>query len=181
MKKPQEVEFYFKKYYLSLCYFALEIVGDTETSEDVVQHVFTRIISTGVKFDSENHFRSYIYNAVRNASLTALSAARRSSHVGLEESADMSSDSYDSDCGIIRAEMIRMIRESIDTLPPRYRTVFIMAYVEGLKNEEIAERLGISLNTVKVIRQRAKNRMRELLKDIYPMMFLLLKYIDPAA
>ncbi len=174
------MDFYFRKYYRSLCYFALEIVGVEETSEDVVQHVFTRIISTGVAFESEDHFRSYIYNAVRNASLSALSSSRRNSHDDLESSADIPSDNGDSDCAIIRAEMIRMIREAIDTLPPRYKSVFMLAYVEGLKNDEIAERLGISVNTVKVIRQRAKQRMREMLKDIYPMLFLLIKYIDSA-
>lgn len=175
------MELYFRKYYQALCYFAFGIVGDKDMSEDVVQHVFTRIISGGISFESEDHFRSYIYNAVRNASISALSKERRNAHEDLEMSADIASDSSDTDCDIIRAEMIRMIREAIDTLPPRYRTVFMLAYVDGLKNEEIAERLGISVNTVKVIRQRAKNRMRELLKDIYPMLFILLRYIESAA
>ena len=66
-----------------------------------------------------------------------------------------------------------MIHEAIDSLPPRYRQVFRMAYIDKMKSEEIAEALGISVNTVKVIRQRAKPRLRELLKDIYPLLFIL--------
>ena len=49
-----------------------------------------------------------------------------------------------------------MIHEAIDSLPPRYRQVFRMAYIDKMKSEEIAEALGISVNTVKVIRQRAR-------------------------
>ena len=48
-----------------------------------------------------------------------------------------------------------------------------MAYIDKMDSGEIAEALGISINTVKVIRQRAKNRMREMLSDFYPLFFIL--------
>ncbi len=81
------------------------------------------------------------------------------------------------DRAIVRAEIIRMVRDAIDSLPPRYRQVFRMAYIDKMKSEDISEALGISLNTVKVIRQRSKVRMRELLKDFYPLLFIFINQI----
>ena len=92
--------------------------------------------------------------------------------LGDADTADVPSPDY-CDRSIVRAEIIRMVREAIDSLPPRYRQVFRMAYIDKMDSGEIAEALGISINTVKVIRQRAKNRMREMLSDFYPLFFIL--------
>lgn len=165
------MELYFRKYYQSLCYFAMNIVHDEHLCEDIVQEVFVRTISLQMQFDSELHFRQYIYAAVRNSCLNHLQKQGRT--VGLAEVETTDTPTAENcDNEIVRAEMIRMIRDAIESLPPRYREVFRMAYIDKMKNEEIAEALGISLNTVKVIRQRAKTRMRELLKDIYPLLFI---------
>lgn len=96
--------------------------------------------------------------------------------LGDADTADVPSSDY-CDLSIVRAEIIRMVREAIDSLPPRYRQVFRMAYIDKMKSEDISEALGISLNTVKVIRQRSKVRMRELLKDFYPLLFILINQI----
>lgn len=82
------------------------------------------------------------------------------------------------DIAIVRAETVRMIRDAVNDLPARYREVFCMAYIKNMKNEEIALELGISVNTVKVMRQRAKNRLRKTLKDLFPLLFIYIKYID---
>lgn len=167
------MELYFRKYYRSLCYFAMNVVHDEHLCEDIVQEVFVRTISLKMQFESELHFRQYIYAAVRNSCLTHMQKHGRT--VGLEDVPATGADapaSESCDNEIVRAEIIRMIHEAIDSLPPRYREVFRMAYIDKMKNEDIAEALGISVNTVKVIRQRAKARMRELLKDIYPLLFI---------
>lgn len=166
------MEKYFRKYYQSLCYFAMNIVHDEILCEDIVQEVFVKAITSHVSFESELHFRQYTYIAVRNRCINFLQKQGRT--VGLGE-VDTESTPAADDCdnAIVRAEIIRMIHEAIDSLPPRYRQVFRMAYIDKMKSEEIAETLGISVNTVKVIRQRAKTRLRELLKDIYPLLFIL--------
>ena len=61
-----DMEDYFRKYYQSLCYFALNMVRDGDLCEDIVQEVFVKIITSGVEFGSELHFRQYVYAAVRN-------------------------------------------------------------------------------------------------------------------
>ena len=165
------MEKYFRKYYQSLCYFAMNIVHDENLCEDIVQEVFVKAITSHVSFESELHFRQYIYISVRNQCINYLQKQGRTVGIG-EVDSESTPSADDSDNAIVQAEIIRMIHEAIDSLPPRYRQVFRMAYIDKMKSEEIAEALGISVNTVKVIRQRAKTRMRELLKDIYPLLFI---------
>lgn len=152
------------------------MVHDKTLCEDIVQEVFVRSITSGISFESELHFRQYIYTAVRNQCISSLQ--KRGRIIALNEmDTEDTPTSEECDDTIVRAEIIRMINEAIDSLPPRYRQVFRMAYIDKMKNEEIANSLGISLNTVKVIRQRAKTRMREMLKDIYPLLFIFINQI----
>jgi RNA polymerase sigma-70 factor (ECF subfamily) len=53
------------------------------------------------------------------------------------------------------------IREYIEQLPEDYRAVLVFSEVEGLKNLEIAEILGVSLYTVKIRLHRARARLKE--------------------
>lgn len=154
----------------------MNMVHDKTLCEDIVQEVFVRSITSGISFESELHFRQYIYTAVRNQCISSLQ--KRGRIIALNEmDTEDTPTSGECDDTIVRAEIIRMINEAIDSLPPRYRQVFRMAYIDKMKNEEIANSLGISLNTVKVIRQRAKARMREMLKDIYPLLFIFINQI----
>ncbi len=173
-----DMEDYFRKYYQSLCYFALNMVRDGDLCEDIVQEVFVKIITSGVEFGSELHFRQYVYAAVRNQCIDHLNELNGGRTVTLGDVEQVEIPTADEcDRAIVRAEIIRMVRDAIDSLPPRYRQVFRMAYIDKMKSEDISEALGISLNTVKVIRQRSKVRMRELLKDFYPLLFILINQI----
>jgi len=60
----------------------------------------------------------------------------------------------------IRAEMNECIREFVDNLPENYRTVIILSELKDLKNQEIAEILGISLDAVKIRLHRARERLK---------------------
>ena len=59
---------------------------------------------------------------------------------------------------------VREILELLDQLPPGYRTVFNLYVLEGFKHIEIAEALGISINTSKSQLILAKEKLRNLLK-----------------
>ena len=136
----------FRKYYQPLCYFADELLHDSILSEETVQDTFVRIVSS-----RQRNVRVDIIN---------------------ESESIIAPESDSSDYSVVRAELIRMIREAIASLPSRYRQVFIMSYIDGMKNEEIAVALGISINTVKVMRRREKARMREMLRDLFPLVFI---------
>jgi RNA polymerase sigma-70 factor (ECF subfamily) len=62
---------------------------------------------------------------------------------------------------LIRHEMNGCIREIIQTLPEQYRSVIVLSELEGLKDGEIAEILGLTLQTAKVRLHRARAKLRK--------------------
>ena len=62
----------YKNYYKALVCYAITIVGDSESAEDIVQELFSTIWEKKMFFRSLASFRVYLYNSVRNASLDYL-------------------------------------------------------------------------------------------------------------
>jgi RNA polymerase sigma-70 factor, ECF subfamily len=56
------------------------------------------------------------------------------------------------------------VQDLMAKLPESYRTVLVLSETEGMKNSEIAEVLGVSLETVKIRLHRARARLKELLE-----------------
>ena len=69
---------------------------------------------------------------------------------------------------IVSSEISSRIYQAIETLPGQCREVTRMAYVHGLKNQEIADNLQISINSVRAHKQRAIQLLRDKLdkKDL---------------
>lgn len=68
--------------------------------------------------------------------------------------------------GICFIELRSHIESAIGSLPEECRRIFLMSRYEDLSHEEIAEKLGISKNTVKVQIYRALQKLREAIKDL---------------
>ena len=75
----------------------------------------------------------------------------------------------------ITQDTLRILHQAIDTLPPQTRKIILLG-LNGKNNNEIAETLNISVNTVKSLKKSAYTSLREQLKD--PMLFLLFLLID---
>lgn len=164
----------FRCYYQPLCYFAYGHVKDMERSEDIVQDVFVRLLEQPQVFDGEEHLKGWLYKAVRNGCLDYIKLS--GIHADVLEVMQKEGDAESPDLfhGIVRAEIYDMILKAVDELPTECGRVFRMAYLDGLENEEIAVRLGISINTVKSQKNKAKTQLREILKDLYPAALLFL-------
>lgn len=170
---------YFRKYYQALSYFAYNILKDKDLSEDVVQNVFLKIINDNIAFEDETHRRQYLYKSVRNACLNEIKRLDIHSQV-MERLTPYSPEDTETQnnnnlfSSIVRAEVYREIITAIDSLPTECKKVFKMAYIENLDNQDIADVLSISINTVKVQKNKAKKKLRQILKDIYPLVFFVI-------
>ena len=87
------------------------------------------------------------------------------------------SDSDDSNYLLdrIEVEILFEVFSKIDELPKECNKIFKLSYIENLSNQEIADKLGISVNTVKSQKSRAKQLLRESLKDLFILALYLLK------
>ncbi|MDP4278499.1 MAG: RNA polymerase sigma-70 factor [Bacteroidota bacterium] len=166
----------FRQYYQPLSYFAYTYLNDKDLAEDVVQTVFFNILKERKSFEDDSFHKHYLYKSVRNACLNELKRLSihsdvvdriKTEDVDPEEDADFFQ-------AVVRAEVYREIMDAIESLPVACGQVFKMAYIQNYDNQEIADLLSISINTVKVQKNNAKKRLRFLLKDLYPLVFLFL-------
>lgn len=155
-----DIEQSFKKYYGALCYFATRYISaGGEVVEDLVQDCFVKLLERKVTFESEDYLRNYLYVAVRNNCFNYLQKNRL---VERHNEQVLQDAGREEDAGeeIFNAEVVRCLVARIEELPPQCRQIIRMSYVEGLNNELVAERLNLSVNTVRAQKMRGKRLLK---------------------
>ncbi len=160
----REFEAGFRRLYVPLGMYALRLVGDADTAEDMVQDSFLKVWQAVERGDSIDSFGAFMYRTVRNTCLNYL--RNRHETVGDEYIPEVSDDDIDTSMRDAR------IWQAIDALPDRCREVFLLSKRDGLSQEEIAEELGISLKTVKNQMTKAFSRLRSALAPGHKPFFL---------
>lgn len=127
--------------------FVRRIVGNPATAEDLVQQAFTNILG---RFDEKAPSSAYLVQAVRNLALNHLRDARRRAELeisGLDVGDIADGRPTPETVALYRSEL-RHLLESVAALSPRRKEAFVFNRIEGLSYDEVAERMGISRNTV---------------------------------
>lgn len=153
-----------KGYYDRLLYYAWTIIHDKETSRDVVQEAFISY------WNQRDHvalnpvqIRNFLYVNVKNSCLKHLRHDKVvDKYIHLQDP-DPAEEALALN-NMIQAEVLGEIYAAIDSLPEHCRRISKMGYIEGLKNQEIADKLDISINTVKTQKKRALQLLRLKLK-----------------
>lgn|SRR5690606_36373651 len=144
----------FDEYHARLCHFAWQLIHDSEATRDIVQDAFLAYWDNKTNVpDDPIAIRNYLYKLVKNACLNKI---RHDKVVNQYAALSGNSEKEESQivAKIIRSEVISEIHRILKTMPTGCQTVFRMGYFEGLSNVEIAEKLQISVNTVKTQKQR---------------------------
>ena len=175
MKNKEVFDNYFRRYYQTLCYFVYKNLQLQKESEDIVQEVFIKLLNFPETFENEEHLKHYLYKAVRNSYLNYVRQVKIRTSILEVVQKNKLEDENNFFAGIVRAEIYNEIIQAIKELPVECGRVFRLAYLEGLTNDEISTHLKISVNTVKVHKNKAKILLREKLKGLYPLLFFLLK------
>ncbi len=160
----------FENYYASLVIFAETYVKDEEKARDIVQDVFLILSDRKEIFKSIDNLKSYLYTAVKNRSLKFLKHEKvkdkYQKHVLY--TSDFSEEEFSNK--VLIEEAYRQLYLSIEKLPPQTQRVYKLA-LKGLKNQEIADELNISIETVKTHKQTGKKQLQKYMKDL---MFIFL-------
>ena len=168
----------FDKYFPSLCIFANRFVNDEDLSKDMVQEVFLKVWNSATEFESEKSLKVYLYLATKNTCFDYLKKEKRKKETGdynaerIHSEAQMNDDSVVID--IIREETYRQLEDAIDLLPQKAREV-VLLNLKSFSNQEIADELNISINTVKTHKLSAFKKLRELLGNQF-VVFLLVDF-----
>ena len=160
----KEFDIFFRRMYLPLGMYALRIVEDAQNAEDIVEDCFAKawqMLEDGKDFDD---FKAYMYSSVRNRCISFIRS--RKDTVGVECIPEVDEETVDT------SERDARLWEAIDSLPDKCREVFLLSKRDGLSNEEIAARMGISVKTVKNQMTKAFSRLRDTLSPGHKPFFL---------
>lgn len=150
---------FFRAYSEQLFYSALGFVGDKAVAEDLVQDVFVRFWDGREKLRVVGSVKGYLHQSVANACRNYLRDLEvRRAHERRYWEEREADEPFDEE----RLERLReRLREFVGRLPEMCRESFQLACVEGLAYREVAARLHLSENTVKMHVKRAYKRLRE--------------------
>ena len=161
----------FDQYFNSLVLFADRYLGEREESESLVQDAFLALWENRLEFPDELSVKAYLYSTVRNKALNVLKHRKIEQHYMNEILRDEDAELYYMR-SVIEEETRRLIFTAIDSLPEHCRKVCLLN-LEGMDNQEIADELQVSLNTVKFHKKNAYKLLRDKLKDQFYLLFLI--------
>lgn len=171
-KNKTEFRDVYKEFHQRIHSYIKRMVGESE-AEDLTQEVFIKISDGLSEFKGISRLSTWIYRIATNAALDKIrSRAFRESRdnvslhaaderiEGEDSGALVSEKTLSAEREAVRNEMNECIREFVDKLPADYRTVIILSEIKDLKNQEIADILGLSLDAVKIRLHRARTRLK---------------------
>lgn len=152
------------------------VLGDDAEAQDVVQEAYLRAFSTLAGFRGDCALGTWLARIAFHASIDA--HRRRGRTVSLDDAFDEDPESAveptmawivstveSPDSQAERGEVRAFLQDAIDSLPPIYRSVFILRAVEELSVEETADCLQVSDAVVKTRYLRARAKLRDALGD----------------
>ena len=147
--------------------FAMYLSKRPADAEDLVQETYLRAFRFSHRFQPGTHLRAWLFQILRNTFLTFYRVREREAPIaedGVPEwDAPIFHDAPEDDGTAMDAHTD--LERAMRRLPEEFRTVLLLAEVEGLPLEEVARVMACLVGTVKSRIFRAKERLRGLLRD----------------
>ena len=160
----------FKQHYAPLVRYCNTIVKDMDEAEDIVQQVFVTLWQKMDDIEITTSIKSYLYKMVHNKGLNRLKhEAVKQKHVA--EVVSFQSLATQNELGT--NELINQIDLALNSLPEQCGRIFKMSRYDGMKYQEIADELQLSIKTIENQMGKALKIMREKLKDYLPLFIIL--------
>ena len=132
---------------------AYRITGNAADAEDVSQTVFLRLFRRAASFEAVENEEGFLRRAAVNAALDVLRSRQSNRTVEL---LDLPSEPAHEHPGDLRQALGRALAQ----LKPRWAEIFVLRFIEGFSNPQVARMLGISQVLVAVIVHRTRQQLR---------------------
>lgn len=165
MSEPLEPDFdaLFMKHHKELIGLSYNIVRDRDAAKDIVQEVFVKLWKNKDSLEFSEKIKHYLFKATAHTSLNHLRSQRK--YYRLEDFEQVKDLAVQSGSETVTFRELELrSRQAIDRLPPQCKAIFILSRHEGLKYQEIADTLGLSIKTVENQMGIALEKLREDLK-----------------
>jgi RNA polymerase sigma-70 factor, ECF subfamily len=166
-----------KQYDRYIYRLALNITGNQQDAEDVLQEALLKAYTKLGQFHGESRFYTWLVRIAVNEALMKLRKRASEKNVSLDEPvggddqklvlreiedwADNPEQRY------AKVELQKILNETVSKLEPQFRTVFVLRDIENFSTEETAQMMGLSVPAVKSRLLRARLKARELLSEYF--------------
>ncbi len=147
---------YFEEYGNAILRLAYSYVHNMADAEDILQEALIRILQADPQFENAAHERAYILRTAANAAKNHLAYSKR-----------RETDELSEELVAEKREDLSFVWEAVKQLPEISREVLHLHYYEGYKTAEIAAILRRREATVRSDLKRARERLKEILKEEY--------------
>jgi RNA polymerase sigma factor (sigma-70 family) len=142
---------------------AYYILNHEQDALDVAQEALIRIYTKIDSYEEKAQFRTWVQRIVTNICIDKFRRKRPSVSIDEHDLVFHSGDNVEGE--VLAAYAADEIREAIGKLPEHHRTVVVLRYLQDFSYNEIADSLGLPLNTVKSYLFRARQQLQVLLHD----------------
>ncbi|ACU04140.1 MULTISPECIES: RNA polymerase sigma-70 factor [Pedobacter] len=172
----QAFEQLFKAHFKALHAYALALLKDEDTAEEIVQTMFLKFWEKRELLNIQTSVKAYLYKCVYHDSLNFLKHEKIKTKYQDFASYTMNSHHEPASSKAEMTELEYQIGKALNELPEQCRTIFQMSRFEELKYREIAEQLGLSVKTIENQMGKALRIMRLKLADFLSLILLGLMY-----
>lgn len=164
------VSFYQNKVY-QICY---RMIGNTHEAEDIAQESFIRAYVNIHSFDDRRKFSTWLYRIATNLTIDRIRKKKPDYYLDAEVRGTEGLDMYSQLAAeqplpeeeVESLELQSSIQKEIQALPPKYRSVIALRYLDELSLLEISEVLDIPVGTVKTRIHRGREALRKRLRHV---------------
>ena len=177
-----DFEYIYIYYFPKMKRFAREYVLSDEDAENIVQDVFLELWEKKEILSLQLNVIAYLFTAIRNRCINFLrrSMIAKNAENKLQEEYKLtlqmkyySLEAFNQEI-FQEKDVEQILSKAIDTLPEKCREIFILSKIKGKKQKDIATELNISVNTVETQISIAYKKLRNELKEHFPLFYFLL-------
>lgn len=167
----EEIVSFYQNKVFQICY---RMLGNSHEAEDAAQETFVRAYMNIHSFDEKRKFSTWLYRIATNLSIDRIRKKKPDYFLdaeikgsdGLTMYSQMSTDQRLPEEEVESMELQDYIQKQILSLPPKYRSVIVLRYIDELSLQEISEVLDMPIGTVKTRIHRGREALRKKLRDL---------------
>ena len=178
---PSAFKDVFRLLYPRLKGYCKLFIPDDNKVEDLIQETFITLWEKRNSIKPDRSIESYLFVILRNNCLNFLrneKLEQTSSSVNIEEVSELQYlyqiDFLGKEEKSLEEQLVESFQVAVDELPDKMRQVFTLCKIEGKKQKEVAEEMGISIKMVEKHIAKAKEQIRKKLVDQYPALIIII-------
>nr|WP_026264194.1 RNA polymerase sigma factor SigW [Paenibacillus terrigena] len=153
-------------------HLAYRMLSNRHEAEDVVQDTFLRVYKNLDRYDENQKFSTWIYRIGTNLCIDRLRKrkptysldAEMNDQEGVDGYSILPSDDRTPESELLLSETQQLIRQAIESLPAKYKTVMVLRYLQELSLQEISDVLDMPVTTIKTRVHRGREYLRKKLE-----------------